>query len=453
MALDVVRVLVAPLALMAMVPLSPTAAAAHPPAEAAPREWVDPDTGHRIVRLSDEPGSSSLYFNFNSFTPQGDKLLISTPQGIAAVDLKTRNLKTVVRVASPFRLLFTGHKTRSVYFQTQARSGEGPKTIYAADVDSGKTRRIATIAGGDIQTINADETLLGGVATEPEASSATLAVFQKHDARYDQADYRANGPDGKPLTYAEAKETRMNERLDAKIPMTMFVIDIRTGEERVVRRATDWLNHLQFSPTDPKALMFCHEGPWHKVDRLWLMDVDHPGAAPIKIHARMMNMEIAGHEWFSHDGKTIWYDLQTPRGEDFWVAGYDIATGRRTRYHLQRNEWSVHFNSSPDNNLFSGDGGDSEMVAHASDGKWMYLFRPNGIPDVAGIRAPDADALIRPGYFTAEKLVNMKAQDYRLEPNGIFTPDGKWLVFRSNMHGGTQVYAVELAPNAVDRRQ
>ncbi len=33
-----------------------------------------------------------------------------------------------------------------------------------------------------------------------------------------------------------------------------------------------------------------------------------------------MNMEIAGHEFFDVDGKTIWYDLQTPRGEVFWLA-------------------------------------------------------------------------------------------------------------------------------------
>ena len=32
-----------------------------------------------------------------------------------------------------------------------------------------------------------------------------------------------------------------------------------------------------------------------------------------------------------------------------------------------------------------------------------------------------------------------------LEPNGNFTPDGKWLVFRSNMRGPIQVYAVEVA--------
>lgn len=410
-----------------------------------PREWIDPDTGHRVVRLSDEPGSASLYFNYNGYTPQGDKLLISTPRGIASVDLKTRALKSIVPIAGPFRLLFTGHRTRTVYYQTQAADGQGTKTIWAANIDSGKTRKVATIDHGDIQTINADETLLGGVETDPHAASDTLALFAKKDSRYDQADYRATGSDGKPLTYAEAKEVRMNERLDARIPMAMFVIDTRTGQKRIVHRATDWLNHLQFSPTDPGLLMFCHEGPWHKVDRLWLMRVDRPDDAPRKIHTRTMNMEIAGHEWFSHDGRTVWYDLQTPRGEDFWVAGYDIATGRRTQYHLNRNEWSVHFNSSPDGKLFSGDGGDREMVAHAPDGKWLYLFHPRAIPDVAGIRAPDADTLIQPGVFDAEKLVNMAGQDYRLEPNANFTPDGKWLVFRSNMHGGAQVYAVEVA--------
>jgi oligogalacturonide lyase len=58
-----------------------------------------------------------------------------------------------------------------------------------------------------------------------------------------------------------------------------------------------------------------------------------------KIHTRTLAMEIFGHEFWSADGKTIWYDLQTPRGEDFWLAGYQVETGERTWYHLQRDEW------------------------------------------------------------------------------------------------------------------
>jgi len=31
--------------------------------------WIDPDTGHRIIRLTREPGSDSFYFNENAYTP------------------------------------------------------------------------------------------------------------------------------------------------------------------------------------------------------------------------------------------------------------------------------------------------------------------------------------------------------------------------------------------------
>ncbi len=105
----------------------------------------------------------------------------------------------------------------------------------------------------------------------------------------------------------------------------------------------------------------------------------------------------------------------------------------------------MHFKISPDGKMFAGDGGDEEMVAHAKDGKWLYLFTPQAIPDVAGISAPNADDLVHPGTLRAERLVDMKKHDYRLEPNIIFTPDGKWLIFRSNMHGDVHTYMVELA--------
>jgi len=53
--------------------------------------------------------------------------------------------------------------------------------------------------------------------------------------------------------------------------------------------------------------------------------------------------------------------------------------------------------------------------------------------------------LIQTGVFHSEKLVNMAKHDYALEPNVNFTPDGKWIVFRSNMFGPTHVFAVEVA--------
>ena len=57
---------------------------------ASPTEWVDPDTGHRVIQLSREPGSESLYFNLNPFTPDGKKMVITSPAGISTIDLQTR---------------------------------------------------------------------------------------------------------------------------------------------------------------------------------------------------------------------------------------------------------------------------------------------------------------------------------------------------------------------------
>jgi oligogalacturonide lyase len=39
----------------------------------------------------------------------------------------------------------------------------------------------------------------------------------------------------------------------------------------------------------------------------------------------------------------------------------------------------------------------------------------------------------------------MSGHNYKLEPNVTFSPDQKWIIFRSNMRGPTQVYAVEIA--------
>src|SRR5207248_1630436 len=176
-------------------------------------------------------------------------------------------------------------------------------------------------------------------------------------------------PDEAPRPQTFRRGAGLEARWALHLPMRLYTVNIETGELKTFHPSTDWLNHVQFSPTDPSLLMFCHEGPWHKVDRIWTIRAD--GSDLRKVHARTMNMEIAGHEFWSGDGLSVWYDLQTPRGEDFWLAGLNLHSGERTWYHLQRDEWSVHYNVSRDGALFAGDGGDEQMVAHAKNGKWI----------------------------------------------------------------------------------
>jgi oligogalacturonide lyase len=406
--------------------LLPLALAAQQP---PPKSWIDPDTGHRIVRLTDEPGSASLYFNQNGYTASGKKLVYTTRGGISVLDLQTRQTRQVVE--GRVRLIDAGRKSERVYY---TRDG----AVYSTDTDTLQTRKIADLPRrGGISTVNADETLLAGTYIEGDgadynnrnpAPAQAVAAPQPQPA----------AAQGHSLEQPLNKGQMMEQRLAARLPMAMFTVNIQTGAVTVVHRATDWLNHLLFSPTDPKLLMFCHEGPWHKVDRLWTIDTASKQIT--KIHTRTMAMEIWGHEFWSADGKTIWYDLQTPRGEDFWLAAYRLDTGARTWYHLQRDEWSIHFNVSRDGSLFTGDGGDPGQVARAKNGQWIYLFRPELIPN----RGIDDKSFVQPGVLRAEKLVNMAKHNYRLEPNVSFTPDAKWVVFRSNMFGDTYVFAVEV---------
>jgi oligogalacturonide lyase len=380
-----------------------------------PREWIDPETGHRVVRLSDEPGSQSLYFHQNGYTPDGSSLVMTTPTGLSIVNLKTRVVSKVVD--GRVNLVMIGRRTGQAYY---VREG----VVYAVDVKTREVRRVAKVpADGTIAAVNSDEMLLAGTITRGRLPNPPQPSPDRRDSYPGKGDM-------------------MERRLAARLPMELFVIDVRTGRARTILRSTDWVNHVQFSPTDPAQLLFCHEGPWHKVDRTWTIRADGTGLT--LVHRRTMNMEIEGHEFFSSDGRAIWYDLQTPRGEDFWLASYELKTRVRTWYHLQRSEWSVHFNQSPDGALFVGDGGGPSSVAAPGNGQWIYLFRPKPVADRTEGALPDVGRLIAPGVLDAEKLVNLATHDYGLEPNATFTPDMKWVVFRSNLWGPTHVYAVEV---------
>src|SRR5713226_1620825 len=124
-----------------------------------PREWVEPATGHRVVRLSDEPGSASLYFHQNQYTASGDKMIFTTPEGISTINLQTRKIEPVVdgRVSH----IVVGTKTRQVFYLEEG-------AVYATQLDTRETRVIAKapqVRSGSGLTVNADETLLAGSLT------------------------------------------------------------------------------------------------------------------------------------------------------------------------------------------------------------------------------------------------------------------------------------------------
>ena len=383
-----------------------------------PAVWVDKDTHHKVVRLSAGLAGNSLSFYFHNNPFIGNEMIFynSSKQNpnqatdmkkeetyntnvnnkqLYSIDLVTKKTRRLTSLSSSMNGEIVSEKTKTIFIQIN-------DSVLAVDFNTKKVRLVYVFPDdfkASVTTVNADGTLLAG----SRATDAEKEIVK-------------NNPQ---------KSDFFNLIYEAKLPKTLFTINIKTGQLNKIFTDSAWLNHVQFSSVNPTLLMFCHEGPWHKLNRLWTIDINTKQVT--QIHHRTIKDEIWGHEWFGKTGKAIWFDLQQPKGETFFVGGYDVATGKEIKYSLQRNEWSVHYNSNATETLFAGDGGDPGAVAKAPDGQWIYLFKPEG------------------DKLKSEKLVNMKHHLYKLEPNVHFSPDGKWIIFRANFEGEANVYAVELA--------
>jgi oligogalacturonide lyase len=390
------------------------------------RDWIDPDTGHRVVRLSDEAGGSTLYFHDNAFSPAGDKLIFNTSKGIAVVDVaKIGNPELKPEIVAQGRNAYFSRRSREIYFMAAGRDGG---FVSAVNVDTKQVREVANARG----LVNADETLSlvkNGKAKDPEgkypAPPVRLAVPQLQ-RMFPGKKMEDLTPDQQ---YAVKKEDGLAPRALNPGLQSFLFIDLKTGNIRETGFQYGDLNHMQFNPVDPNLLLYCHEGTWHELDRTWTIRTD--GSQMRLMHKRTVDMEINGHEWWSWNGKTVWFDLQTPRSQVFWIAGVRMDDGKEIRYHIERDWWGVHFNSSRDDTLFASDGGDPSQVAYSSDGQWINLFR------------------VRPdGSVKREKLVNMARHNYvtgkgGVEPNVHITPDKKWVIFTGQFAAGARhVYAV-----------
>ncbi|MEJ2113407.1 MAG: oligogalacturonate lyase family protein, partial [Flavobacteriaceae bacterium] len=311
-----------------------------------------------------------------------------------SINLQTRKIDQLTFKKGEKRGEIVGPKTRKVFYIIK-------DSVFSTHIDTHETEFIYKFNKdviGFVSTLNANETLLGGAIITKEENE----IYKKNPS----------------------KSSYFNKIYEAELERSLITINVNTKEFKNIYSENAWLNHIQFSPTDPNLMMYCHEGPWHKVDRIWTTNVKKHNNQ--LIHKRTVDREIAGHEFFSRDGKTIWFDLQIPRSVTFYLAGKHLDTGEEFRYALKRDEWSIHYNISQDQKSFAGDGGDPSQVARAEDGMWLYHFTPK------------KDSLL------STKLVNMKNHNYDLEPNVHFFPDGKKIIFRANFEGITQIYAVDI---------
>ncbi|MDR3707337.1 MAG: oligogalacturonate lyase family protein [Capsulimonadaceae bacterium] len=367
--------------------------------------WVDATTGHRVVLLSRFPkgGSGVLYFHQHALTPAGDKLVFAHAGALYSIDISNRQPMgegTITRLTDLAAKLLgfaaVSRKRPVVYYVA------GDK-ILATNIDTLQTRTIAQIPGDwDLTgeslaglSANADDTLIAGANT-----NGVTAIFKSVKD--------AGGKRGQQIAQA----------YEAHLPTLVFTVDIATGKLTVIHRGNDWFNHVQFSPTDPATLMFAHEGPWNKVERIWNIRADGTGLTDVC--PRGTDREYRGHEFWSPSGQTIWFDYFD--GKARMLTGHPLSGGHDTSYPIVGDQYSVHYNISHDGSFFAadGDGGNKHPMIHL-----LY---------------PQTDGTLR-----TEPLCDLTGHNFvRAEPNVSLSADNKWVFFMANWTGMNQVYAVSV---------
>jgi oligogalacturonide lyase len=420
-----------------------------------PYNWVDADNGTHVIRLTNEPGSRALGSQRNAFTPDGKDMIYLSNFGLQVINLATRRVK--ILVPGHIQSLAVGTKTRRVFFSRGSNI-----YLYVVDIDTGAITKLGNLPVlGEITSVNSDETLLVGKNVVPGGLEYQQYLLQATQKLIKERDVDPNVQ----ITDDAIKERAMKMRVAAKNPEDLFTFNLQTGQVNTILHTTDWLDYAQFSPTDPTLILYTHQGMYYETNRIWTIRSD--GSQNQLIHERQRTDESATKEFWSKDGKTIWYEWQKPRDKEFAMVGYDVASGNRRLFRMEKDELSISYNGDSGDAFFVGSGrhsGGTHRASSMQDGEGrnnkqsIEILYPTLI-DVNTKADPEYSSLFNfdneiahtyqdakyVGWFRRVTIANMLKNDYtKLEPNIRVSPDNSMVIFTSNMLGPTYIFAVKL---------
>ncbi|MGE5550606.1 MAG: oligogalacturonate lyase family protein [Bacteroidota bacterium] len=211
-------------------------------------------------------------------------------------------------------------------------------------------------------------------------------------------------------------------------PMSRVVrIGIATGKLEVMHEDRHHMGHVNASPVLPNVLTFCHEGPWIRVDqRIWGLDIETGKVWKIRLQDEHLAI---GHEYWLADGVTIGYHgrQRADQGRQFY--GY-TKWDNTERFEFDFPFHCTHF-ASNDRDLFVGDG--TAHFPHPVYGRYakpfIMLFKREG------------DRFVGPRILAYHRST---FNNQHAHPHPRFTPDGKYVMYSSDLTGYANIYLVEV---------
>ncbi len=207
--------------------------------------------------------------------------------------------------------------------------------------------------------------------------------------------------------------------------------DLEREKAEVVTGGHVRLTHVSICPEDADLLLYCHDGPWYQVQRMWRANMREDSVSPLI--EQQKGLEGVGHEFFTPSGRvgaqySYRYRLDMPffLFADLFV-NLNGSEQERFYYPYKR---AKHVSVGPDESLGVGDV--AAMTADMKDAeRYLSLIHYNKEThraEVSVLCAHDASG----------------SKEAHVHP--VFTPDGRHIVFSSDKEGKLNIYRVEVQP-------
>ncbi|MEA4865135.1 MAG: oligogalacturonate lyase family protein [Sphaerochaeta sp.] len=214
-----------------------------------------------------------------------------------------------------------------------------------------------------------------------------------------------------------------------KEPSSLVIrYDRQTRNAETVVGGHHRITHASLKPDNGDCIMFCHDGPWHLVQRLWTARVSTDEVVPL--FPQQHNLEGVVHEFFTPSGRigaqySYRYKPQMPffMFADMYM-NFDGSEQERYYYPFER---PGHISVGRNETLAVGD---SAMLSRSMEGWQRYLSLVHYQADTH-----TAELAILCAHDTSGK------KSAHVHP--VFTPDGKRVIYSSDAEGMLNIYLVE----------
>lgn len=208
----------------------------------------------------------------------------------------------------------------------------------------------------------------------------------------------------------------------------VFRYDLEKGKAETVVGGHARLTHVSINPVNSDELVYCHDGPWYLVQRMWTAHVRSDETKPLMIQQK--GLEGVGHEFFTPSGRVgAQYSYRYKTDMPFFLFADlfidpDGANQERFYYPYRRTK---HVSVGPDETLGVGDV--ACLKADMEDAqRYLSLIRYNATDH-------RAEVSILCAHDTSGK------KSAHVHP--VFTPDGKRILYSSDAEGQLNIYMVE----------